>query len=177
MFFVLSKVLGFITVPSNAIFLIGALGVVLLLTGRGRAGKRTLVLAILLLLVFGYSPAGNVLMLTLSERFPAWRFDGRAPDGIIVLGGAIDSESSDARNTIEISGSAGRVFAMLELARKFPDAKIVYTGGSANLLKNSVPEAPLAGKLLREFGVGADRIVLEGESRTTEENAVYTRRM
>src|SRR3954447_2038612 len=177
MFFVLSKVLGFITVPSNAIFLIGALGVVLLLTGRGRAGKRTLVLAILLLLLFGYSPAGNVLLLTLSERFPAWQFDGREPDGIVVLGGPIDSEASAARNALETDSSAERLLGMLELARRVPRARIVFSGGSGNLVMNSVAEAPLAGQLLARFGVAPDRVVLEDKSRTTEENAVFTRKL
>jgi uncharacterized SAM-binding protein YcdF (DUF218 family) len=177
MFFVLSKVLGFFAVPSNAIAVICALGAALLLIRWRRAGRGTLVLGVCLLLLFGYSPAGNVLLLSLSERFPAWQFDGHEPEGIIVLGGAIDSEASAARNSLELDSSAERIIAMLELARRFPNARIVFSGGSGNLIDNSVPEAPIAGRLLDRFGIARARVVLEDQSRTTDENAALVRKL
>ncbi|MDB5655100.1 MAG: hypothetical protein JWQ94_2713, partial [Tardiphaga sp.] len=94
MFFALSKIVGFFITPSNAIAAVCAIGALLLLLRRQRAGSLVLTFGILLLLVFGYSPAGNVLTLALTERFPAWQQDGRDPDGIIVLGGAINQEAS-----------------------------------------------------------------------------------
>jgi uncharacterized SAM-binding protein YcdF (DUF218 family) len=177
MFFVLSKVLGFFAVPSNAIAAVCALGAALLLIRWLRLGSGMLALGVLLLLLFGYSPAANVLLLSLSERFPAWQFDGREPDGIIVLGGAIDSEVSEARDALETDQSAERIIAMLELARRFPDARIVFSGGSGNLIENSVPEAPIAGRLLERFGIARERVLLESGSRTTDENASLVRRM
>jgi uncharacterized SAM-binding protein YcdF (DUF218 family) len=177
MFFVISKIFGFFTQPSNMIATICAIGALLLLLQRQRAGTLTLTFGVLLLLVFGYSPAGNVLLLSLSERFPAWQFDGPDPDGIIILGGAIDSEISAARGALEMNSAAERITTMLELARRFPKARIVFTGGSGNLIESSVPEAPIAGRLLESFGVATDRITLESASRTTDENATFTRRM
>jgi uncharacterized SAM-binding protein YcdF (DUF218 family) len=177
MFFLFSKVLGFFTIPSNAIAVICALGVALLLMRRPRAGRSILALGIGLLLLFGYSPAGNVLLLSLSDRFPAWQFDGHDPDGIIVLGGAIDSEASAARDALELDAAAERIVAMLELARRFPNARIVFSGGSGNLIDNSVPEAPIAGQLLDRFGIAPARVVLEDQSRTTYENAALVRRL
>jgi uncharacterized SAM-binding protein YcdF (DUF218 family) len=177
MFFIFAKVFGFFTEPSNAIATICTIGALLLLIRRQRAGTLMVTFGILLLLVFGYSPAGNVLLLGLSERFPAWQSDGRDPDGIIVLGGAIDSEVSAARKTLELDSAAERIFSMIELAKRFPKARIVFTGGSGNLIENSVSEAPIAGQLLESFGVSPDRIVLESASRTTDENAAFTRRL
>jgi len=177
MFFVLSKVAGFFAVPSNFIALVCALGAVLALTRWRRAGSRILALGIGLLLIAGYSPLGNALLLVLTERFPAWQEDGRAPDGIVVLGGAIDSDISAARNALETDASSERIFAMLELARRYPNARIVFTGGSANLIENTVSEAPIAGELLRQFGVAPDRILLESASRTTAENATMTKKL
>ncbi|NVN86689.1 MAG: YdcF family protein [Rhodopseudomonas sp.] len=178
MLFAVSKILGFFTHPSNAIAAICALGAVLLLTRWRRAGLRTLVLGVTLLLLLGYSPLGSVLLLTLSERFPAWQqSDGRSPDGIIVLGGAIDSEATVARNSLELDSSAERIVAMLELARRFPQARIVFSGGSGNLIQNSLPEAPIAGQLMRSFGIAPERIALEEQSRTTSENARFSRKL
>ncbi|RIK99187.1 MAG: hypothetical protein DCC74_02310 [Proteobacteria bacterium] len=180
MLFVLSKVLGFVLLPSNAAALLCLAGAALLVLGRQRAGTRVAGTwiagaGIAALIVFGFSPVGNVLLLTLSERFPAWQADGPPPHGIIVLGGAIDADTSAARGNVELASSAERVVAMLELARRFPTAKIVFSGGNANLLRSGVLEADIAARLLREFDIDTHRVTLERRSRTTDENARFSR--
>lgn len=175
MFFTLSKVFGFFAVPSNAIGALFGLAVIFFLLHRRRAAKWCSGVAIAALLITGYSPLATIGLLTLTERFPPWRDNGAPPDGIIVLGGAIDSEASVARGDIEMDSSAERIFAMLELARRYPAARIVFSGGSGNLIMNSVSEAPIAGRLLHEFGIEPSRITLEPGSRTTDENASFTR--
>lgn len=177
MFFTVSKILGFFVVPSNTVAMFCTLGVVLLATRFRKAGSRILALGIVLLLICGYSPLGNLLLLPLTERFPAWSVGGRAPDGIIILGGSIDPERSQARGSLEMDASAERIVTMLQLARRFPAARIVFSGGSANLIEEPVPEAPIAGDLLEDFGTPRARIVLESESRTTAENAAFTRNL
>lgn len=177
MLFFLSKILGFVALPSNLIALLGGAGALLLATRYRRAGARLLVIAAIALLIAGLSPLGKVLLLTLSERFPPWREGGAAPDGIIVLGGAIEPETSAARGLVELDGSAERVLEMLRLARRYPGAKVVFSGGSGNFLIHKAAEAPFAGSLLEEFGVARDRIVLESTSRTTAENAENVRNL
>lgn len=177
MFFSLSKILGFFVVPSNTVVMLCALGAVLLATRFRKAGTRILTLGVVLLLVCGYSSLGNLLLLPLTERFPAGSAGGRAPDGIIVLGGSIDPERSQARGSLEMDASAERIVTMLQLARRYPQARIVFSGGSANLIAEPVPEAPIAGDLLEDFGTPRARIVLESDSRTTAENATFTRKL
>jgi uncharacterized SAM-binding protein YcdF (DUF218 family) len=177
MFFAISKMLGFFTQPSNIIATICVIGIALVLLQRQRVGTLLVTFGVLLLLLFGYSPLGNVLMLSLTERFPKWQDDGRAPDGVIVLGGAIDADATATRGSLEVNSSAERVTAMLELARRYPQARIVFTGGASSLIEKSLSEAPVAGELLRRFGVASERVVLETESRTTDENAVFTARL
>ena len=176
MFFVLSKAAGFFAVPSNLIALAGIAGLCLLLARRRRTGLALLIVSTVLLAIAGFSPLGNVLLLALTARFPQWQ-SANAPDGIIVLGGAIDSEASVARNSVELDASGERILAMLRLGRRFPQARIVFSGGSGNLFMGSVSEAPIAAQLLQEFGVSRDRILLEEVSRTTAENATMLRAM
>ena len=76
-----------------------------------------------------------------------------------------------------MNGAAERLTGTIELAKRFPKARIVFSGGSGNLIQNGLPEAPIAGDWLQRFGIAADRITLESGSRTTDENAVFTRRM
>ena len=175
MFFILSKILGFILTPSNFVALLLLVGLVLLATRWRAAAVRLMAGGIVLLLFMGFSPFGNVLLLSLSERFPAWHESGRAPDGIVVLGGAINPELSEARGTAEINASAERITAAAELARRFPHARIVLSGGNNRLINPVSTEAAVSKRLLERLGVPADRIVEEDRSRTTAENAVFTR--
>ena len=177
MFFALSKIAGFFALPSNIVAALSVLGAVLLATKLHRAGLRILLAAVAAALLFGYSPLANLMLLPLSERFPAWKSDGRIPDGIIILGGAIDPDATVARNSLEMDSSAERIVTMLQLARTYPNARLVFSGGSGNLLQGSASEAPIAGRLLESFGVARDRVMLEGESRTTAENATLTRKI
>ncbi|QUS39493.1 YdcF family protein [Tardiphaga alba] len=177
MFFYASKILGFFTQPSNFIAALCVVGLALVLMNRHRLGTWLVTSGILLLLLFGYSPLANVMLLPLTERFPKWQDDGRAPDGVIVLGGAIDSDSSTARGSLEMNASGERITAMLELAHRYPQARIVFTGGASSLIEQSLSEAPVAGDVLRRFGVASERVLLETDSRTTDENASFTARM
>jgi len=173
MFFVLSKILGFLTVPSNAVMIAGVVGLCLLPTRWRKLSLTLLIGSVVTLAVLGLSPLSNVLLLTLSERFPAWQAGGIDPDGVIVLGGVIDPEASDARGLIELDSSAERAVAMLTLARRFPKARIVFSGGSGKLAPGALAEAPFAKKLLDEFGMNGERFIFEDNSRTTYENAVW----
>jgi len=177
MFFVLSKLLGFLTTPSNFIGLIGALGLLLLLTHRRRLATSLLATSAALVMLFGFGPLGDALLLPLSERFPPWREGGAAPAGIIVLGGAINPELSVARGMPELNAAAERMTVVADLARRFPQARVVFTGGNNNLVDNSVTEAQVAQKLFDSFGIARERVVLEDRSRTTAENATLTREL
>ena len=62
------------------------------------------------------------------------------------------------------------------LARRYPEARLVFTGGSAALLRaNAIDEARSAAKLFADLGILAERITLERESRNTYENAIFSR--
>ncbi len=177
MLFIPSKIIGFMILPSNAVACLGVLGLLLLLKTNKRGGVIALTLCVIMMISFGLSPLSNVMLLPLSERFPAWQASGGEPDGIIVLGGAINPAASAARGSLELDASAERIFAMLDLARRYPKAKIVFSGGSGNLIHDSVAEAPFAGRLLEQFGLANGRVILEDDSRTTAENAAETRRL
>src|SRR5262249_25293623 len=120
MFFVLSKLLGFFTLPSNLVVLIGIVGLFLLPTRFARAG-RWLAFGILVVLgLLGFSPLGNALIIPLEHRFPPWVATRGAPDGIIVLGGAIDGLGPG--DEVLLNEAAERLTVVPELARRYPNA-------------------------------------------------------
>jgi uncharacterized SAM-binding protein YcdF (DUF218 family) len=173
MFFVLSKVLGFFAAPSNVVITIGCLGLLLLPSRFARLGRSLAFASLVVLAVLGFSPVGNALLIPLENRFPSWDPAGRAPDGIIVLGGAIDG--SAANGEIALNEAAERLTVVPELARRYPNARILFSGGSAALIYGGGSEAEIAGQLLDSFGIARDRITLEDRSRNTAENAAFSK--
>jgi uncharacterized SAM-binding protein YcdF (DUF218 family) len=176
MFFTVSKFAGFFATPSNVVISIGCLGLALLATRRARAGIWLIAASFVALAILGLSPMGNALMIPLEQRFPPWDAAHGPPDGIIVLGGAISPDLSLARNEVVLNEAAERLTVAAELARRYPNARILFSGGSGELIPGE-SEAPFAFRLLQTLAVPRDRILLEDRSRNTFENAVYSKQI
>ena len=174
MFFVLSKVLGFFALPSNLVVLIGLLGVLLLPTRFARAGRRLMVASLLGLALLGLSPLGNALIIPLEDRFPPWDDSRGAPDGIVVLGGAITPDVSAVRPQVALNEAAERITETVALARRYPRARIIYSGGTGALIFREGSEAESAVKIFATLGIPPERILAEEQSRNTVENAVFS---
>jgi uncharacterized SAM-binding protein YcdF (DUF218 family) len=176
MFFVLSKILGFFAIPSNLLMMLALLGAALVRTRFARAGWRLLVGGLVALAVIGLSPLGNALILPLEQRFPPWEDKSNTPpEGVVVLGGAITPEVSAARNAVTLNEAAERVTVIAELAQRYPTARIIYSGGTGNLLQRGGTEAEVAVRLFETFGIPPERVMAEVRSRNTVENAIFSR--
>jgi uncharacterized SAM-binding protein YcdF (DUF218 family) len=174
MFFILSKMLGFFALPSNVLISIGIAGLVLLCTRFTRLGSWLAVTSIALIAIAGLSPLGNALILPLEQRFPPWDASRGAPDGIVVLGGAITLDVSAARGAVALNEAAERITVAAELARRYPNARIIFSGGNNFLIASEAVEAAIAVKEFEALGVPHERITAEEQSRNTVENAVFS---
>jgi uncharacterized SAM-binding protein YcdF (DUF218 family) len=171
----LSKTLGVMLLPTNLLVLLGLLGVILLATRFVALGRTLLVVSILMLAICGFSPLGNILLYPLENRFPPWDAARGAPDGIIVLGGPIDPELSTAHDTPVIRWAPDRIVVAAELAHKYPNARVVFTGGSGNLVFNDAREADFAIEVFEALGIDKSRLTSERRSRNTYENAAFSK--
>lgn len=174
MFFVLSKVLGFFAIPSNFVLTLGLVGVVLAATRFARAGRLLAFGSLLLLAVLGLAPVGNALIIPLEDRFPACD-ESKAATGVVVLGGALSPHVSAVRGQVALNEAAERLTVVVELARLWPELRIVFSGGEASLVYEDGIEAEFAGRVLERLGVPRARVMLEDKSRNTVENAVMSK--
>jgi uncharacterized SAM-binding protein YcdF (DUF218 family) len=177
MFFVLAKTLGGFLTPSNVVVAVGVLGLILLPTRWTRLGRWLMAASILLIVAIGALPIGAALTMPLEQRFPPWNAARGAPDGIIVLGGVIDPRISMARHQIALDDAAERITAAAELARRYPDARVIFSGGSGQLLGPRRREADYALPLLEGLGIARHRISIDRRSRDTAENAVMAKKL
>ena len=174
--FVVSKIAGFFAIPSNLIILMGIFGALLLRTSLARAGWRLVIASLVLLAIAGLSPIGNILILPLEQRFPAWDASRGAPDGIVVLGGAVTPDVAAARNDVALNEAAERMTATVELARRYPNARIIFSGGDGSIAYSG-NESEAALRLFDRLGLAAGRVAVEDQSRNTFENAVFSKQM
>jgi uncharacterized SAM-binding protein YcdF (DUF218 family) len=175
MFFFLSKIFGFFALPSNLLIVTGLVGVAIAVLRGGRAGGRLIVASLILLAVLGFSPLSNALILPLEQRFPPWDASRGPPAGIIVLGGAFDTLVSATRDDIPLTDAAERMTVSAALARQYPQARLIFTGGTGTLVYDGPTEGELARRFYAGLGIPADRITIEEASRDTAENAVLTK--
>ncbi len=176
MFYHLSKIFWFFAQPINlAIFLLLA-GLLAALFGRRRLAATGSVLAFLILALSAWTSVGAMMLTPLEERFPKPALPQKV-DGIVVLGGGFEGAINLARGGYELNSSGDRMVETAILARRFPQAKVVVSGGNGSLFLDGEGDADTAPRLLGALGVSADRMILEDKSRNTYENAIFSGRL
>lgn len=164
--------MSFFLVPSNILALCAVLGFVLL-AFRLRAGPIVGACSLAAIVVAAFSPLGNMLLTPLEQRFPDGQYPTENVDGIIVLGGSYDTQSHSYLSTIVLEEDTEPLAVMVDLARHYPKAKIIVSGGSEGP-KETLSEAAIAKNYFISLGIAPDRILTEGQSQTTAENARFT---
>lgn len=176
MFFYLSKIFWFFIQPLNfAIFLLLA-GLVAGYFGRRRFFRAAATASLLILAISAWTSLGALMLNPLEERFA--RPDSPAKvDGIVVLGGGFEGAINLARGGYELNSGGDRFVETAILARRYPDAKVIISGGTGALMLEGEGDADTAPRLLEALGVAPERLVLENRSRNTFENALFSKEL
>jgi uncharacterized SAM-binding protein YcdF (DUF218 family) len=172
--FVVSKILWFLGNPQTLALLVLLVGTLLLFGRRWHLGRAIVAFITALAMLLVVLPAGRWSMQLLEHRFPPPDLPSHV-DGIILLGGEIDQEVTLAYGVPSLPNGAGRILAFAALAHRYPDAKLVFTGGSGRLFNQAQTEAEAMPLVLRAIGLDPARVIMEARSRTTYENATLTR--
>jgi len=171
LFFISSK-LGWALLSPDSLLVVLAVGAWLaLILGWTKLARQLLATLALLLVLIGTLPLGEWLTAPLETRFPTNVALPADVDGIVVLGGAIAPELSQTWGQIEIGGAAERLLSFQHLATVFPEAQLLFTGGSGSLVQQEFKEADSARLLLDQLGLGDRDILFEAAARNTLENA------
>lgn len=177
MFFTLSKVFWFFVQPLNlAIFLLAA-GLICGVFGRRKLMASGVTGAFAILALATWTSLGQALLNPLEERFQRPNPVPEKVDGIVVLGGGLEGAINLARGGYEVNAGGDRYIETAILARRYPQARVVVTGGTGTLILEGEGDGATAPRLLTALGVDPARLILENESRNTFENAVFTKRL
>jgi uncharacterized SAM-binding protein YcdF (DUF218 family) len=168
MFFIISKILGFMLDPFNLLTLLLLLGTAVLFK-KSVKGKKIIYLGAALLLICGLDYVPRYSISILENRISSAKIPDEI-DGIIVLAGMVDMKSS-REGLVELTSSADRIINGVILANIYTKAKLIIAGGSGSLIQEEgLKEADYLKRLSIALGIKEQRIVVERESRNTYEH-------
>jgi uncharacterized SAM-binding protein YcdF (DUF218 family) len=171
-FFIASKLIGALLRPDTWIIIALAIVVLTLIMQRHQLALWVGGLTLIVLVTLAILPLGNVLLQPI-ERSYAANPPLSQVDGIIVLGGGENARASAYWGQMQFNEGGDRFTAGIALARQFPDAQLLFTGGSGALRDvagATISEASIAGRFFLDQGIDPERLLLEGRSRNTAEN-------
>jgi uncharacterized SAM-binding protein YcdF (DUF218 family) len=177
MFFSLSKLLIHLTRPGDFLLLLLAIGVILFRFPRLRRGGVALVTGVtILFLAIAALPVSAWLTAPLENRFPRPAILPARVDGLIVLGGAVDPLTTSLRGLPTLNSEAERMTEFVRLAKRYPRARLVFSGGMASATVDpGSNEATVARLFFRQQGLDLKRVTFEARSRDTYENVVNSK--
>lgn len=174
MFFI-SKLFNLLTWPDNILYLVL---VFLCFLGFSRWRRRlpaALAVLVVLLTLIGAAPWYRWALEPMEDRFAVPSPLPEHVDGVIVLGGSVEQVVTAGRGQLALNDGVERLLAMVELSRRYPQARLVFTGGSGNPAFPDLKEAPVSRDAMAAMGMDVSRLILEDASRNTWENAVFSR--
>lgn len=173
MFFIFSKILGFLL---NPFFWVMILLLWSLSTKNIIKRKRLILISLALVFLFGNSVLVNEVGILQEKK---WRNAAKNshtyPDTAVLLGGFC-FEDNDL-NRVEFAESADRLFQVLKLYQSHQIGTLVISGGSGSLLYPNQKEAKLVEEYLKEGHFRTDSLLIESQSRNTFENAQFTKEL
>ena len=91
-----------------------------------------------------------------------------------MLGGAVDPFETAVRGLPTLNAEAERMTEFVHLAKLYPAARQVFSGGSGSLNPASLSEAAVARLFFARQGLDTQRMLFEDRSRNTYENVLFS---
>jgi uncharacterized SAM-binding protein YcdF (DUF218 family) len=175
-FVFLSKLLDLLLAPLSWGLLLVTVGL-LLRRRRARLAVGLQVLGLLALYVFSTEPVANGLQRWVEAgAVSTYRPDG-VYDAVIVLGGMVDADATERSGLPEYTLAVERLLRGFEVVREGRARQLLISGGTLDTRPGALVEAEILAKQLRLWGIPSERIVTEGRSRNTRENALESERI
>ncbi len=168
MFFVISKLIAFLTFPLTWIIAAIAYG---FYTKNKKRKKRSFIAAGVLFIFFSNAVVFDVFM-------GLWEVSGKRADDMahyevgVVLGGMSEWDSNLER--LSFRRGSDRLWQAVHLYKMGKIDKILISGANGSLFEDDLNEAAQMKAFLLEIGLPEKDILVEGESRNTHENANMT---
>jgi uncharacterized SAM-binding protein YcdF (DUF218 family) len=161
-----STLFGVLSAPGNFLILVLVIGLTLSTTRYRRTGRWITFITATSLFILLVLPLGAWVTSPLENRFPRPPLPDHV-EGLLVLGGGENRELFALRGTAATIFSEGRLVEAVDLARRFPQARIVFSG----------LEADVARAAFAQMGAPMNRFTFENRARNTFENLLFSKNL
>lgn len=175
LFFIAAKLGWAIVSPDSLLVFFCVAAWMASLTGRKALARQLSASVAFAVIIIAFLPVGEWLLSPLERRFPANTALPVKAEGIIVLGGAMSPVLSEAWHQPQLNESAERLTSFYYLANLYPNAQLVFSGGSGSLSQQKAKEADSAFDLFNQLKLNDRAIIYESDSRNTVENVKNTK--
>lgn len=177
LFFYSSKVVWSILSPDSLFVILLVSSLLLIHLNRKRLGMNLLRLLTFGCVFLSIFSVGEWMLYPLETRFAHNPTLPAELDGIIVLGGSIMTGHSSEWQQLETNRYHERLSSFLELAGRYPQAKLVFTGGNSSLHSDQPSEAELVENYFLNAGIDPERLFMEDRARNTAQNASLSKQL
>lgn len=177
LFFYSAKIIWFLIRPDRLFLILLTLSLILFYLGKLQTAKKLLLVLLVCAWTFSVLPIGEWISYPLNSRFATNPELPERVDGIIVLGGAVNTLRSAQWNQLQLNKRADRLAHWLALAARYPEARLLFTGGNGTPFAQLPSEAGILNDFVKDRLLDPERLILEDESRNTAENVAYSHRL
>ena len=171
--FLFKKIVAPLFLPLPICLLLFTAGLVLLwFTRRQKAGRVFVTAGTLILTFCSYDVVTKQFLRPLERQYPPLVLNEQTTSSvkwIVVLGGGVALDAHVPHMSRLSGASLARLVEGIRLHRELSEAKLLLSG--------SASEAEVMQRLAESLGVGKDRLVLDAESRDTEDQARMVRQI
>jgi uncharacterized SAM-binding protein YcdF (DUF218 family) len=163
-FYFLSKTLDLLVAPLTWALALSAVASWAIWRKRARLALRAQLAGLAILYLFSTGPITEPIIGALESGARTTVDPGVTYDVVVVLGGFLDVDAIRASGRPELTEAADRIVAGYDILR---------TGRARNAIVTSGPvDSPVAARMLVDWGIAADRVVVEDRSLNTRNNAI-----
>lgn len=176
MFILFGKIVTPLITPLGFAFALWVAALLCYWRGARRVARMLTLGGMAVILVFANSLVGDRLLGGLEDDFEVRKVeDYPQVDAVVVLGG-VTLPSIPPRLEVDVGPGFDRLLHGMRLLRAGKGNFLILSGGTIpSLVGSEVTEAVQLRSLALEYGIPAEAILLEGRSRNTYENAIFTR--
>ena len=175
-FFFLSKALWFFFNPINILLFLLLIGIIFHFFNKKKLYKIINIITLILFILIVILPTGKYFLWKLESSYSIPKILPPDIDGILILGGGVNESLTYQYQQMSLNENVERLTESIDLMRRFPDAKIVFSGGSTTFSKPKLTGIDVAKMFYNRMRVDINRIIFENKSRNTYENFVFSKK-
>ena len=175
MYVYLSKILPLFVMPLGLVLLLSLVALILLRYRKRRWASLIVFLSFAILWIASMPVVADRLYRQIESSYPPVALADVPVGGCIVLLGGVVAAPLPPRLDLEMSDAVDRVYKAAQLHREGKGKMLIVSAGNQPWSQSPWDEADIVRELLIEWGVPEEAILLEGSSRNTRENALYSK--